>query len=446
MSNIVQDRFAEVKERFHQLFEAQELRLNGMKDHPLHRYRKEAIKRLDELNFPTRRDEEWKYTSVNRVIQPEYREGSKVQLTKEEIAPFIIEGLDAHLLVFVNGIYDEALSYIGETEKGLSIHDLGNALKSNNHSETVAKMLNKFLLESEDAFRSLNAAFIRHGLYIHVAANKAIEKPIYCLHLSAPGDQPTISNTTMLVNVEKGSEVSVITGHYELPGAAGTYFENVANFYQVAQNAHAHHYRLQQQGKEGFMISNVDVEQDRDSTFSSYVVDLGGRLIRNNMNALHLDSGITTNYYSTYFGKEDQHIDNHTFIDHAVPHCQSNELYKGILTDKARGVFNGKVMVRRDAQKTNAFQQNSSLVLSDKAQMDSKPQLEIYADDVRCSHGATIGQLDEKSVYYLRSRGLSDQEARRMLQQAFIGEVLETFKHEAVQAFAEQMIIDKFED
>jgi Fe-S cluster assembly protein SufD len=446
MTTTVQDRYAEVKDRFQQLFIAQEARLNGHKQYPLHDIRQKAIQALHEQPFPTRRDEDWKYTSVNPLLQIAYQEGTHVALNQDDIAPFLIPELDAHLLVFVNGILDAGLSDEMVASGDLIIMDLGQALMNEQYAGEVQRQLDKLALSTGDPFRSLNAAFIRSGLYIHVAAGKAIEKPVYCLNLAAPGNTPMMVNQTRLLKAENNSEFTIIDAYFELPGAQGTYFENVANCFSVDSNAHVHHYRIQKEGKETFFLSNVDIDQERDSTYSSYVVDLGARWVRNNMNALHLGSGITTNYYGAYFGKEAQHIDNHTFIDHAVPHCQSNELYKGILTDKARGVFNGKVLVRRDAQKTNAFQQNSSLVLSDKAVMDSKPELEIYADDVRCSHGATIGQLDETSVFYLRSRGLSDAQARSILQQAFISEAIEPMKVEAVKAFAEQLILNKFEE
>ena len=446
MTTIVQDRYTEVKDRFQQLFVQQEERLNGLKDQPLHNIRRKAMDRLKEQAFPTRRDEEWKYTSVNRVLQPEYQEGIKTSLTGKDITPFLVDGLEVHLLVFVNGIFESALSSSESTAAGLTIMDLDKALEEDEYKEAAQQQLNKLILESDDPFRSLNGAFIRNGLFIHVSANMAIEKPVFCLNLATPGNEATLINHTKLVTAERNSELTIIEAYYELPGSEGTYFDNVAAYFQVDENAHVHHYRIQQEGENAFFISNIDIEQDSDSTYSSYVVDLGARLVRNNMNALHLNKGITTNYYAAYFGKGEQHIDNHTFIDHAVPHCQSNELYKGILTDKARGVFNGKVLVRRDAQKTNAFQQNSSLVLSDKAVMDSKPQLEIFADDVRCSHGATIGQLDEQSVFYLRSRGLSDAAARVMLQQAFIGEAVEEMKHDEMIAYAENLIIKKFEE
>ncbi|MCB0584033.1 MAG: Fe-S cluster assembly protein SufD [Phaeodactylibacter sp.] len=446
MPTVVQDRYAEVKARFQQLFEAQQIQLNGHASHPYHQFRKEAMKRLEGLNFPTRRDEEWKYTSVNRVLQPEYQLETPVEVKAAQLQPFLIDGLDAIRLVFVNGAFREELSDIGKLPEGLTVMELDNALADERFGEMVQRQLDSLMEGQEDPFMVLNAAFARHGLFIHVARNTVVEKPVYLIHLAAPGEVPTFSSYLNIAFAEQSSEASFIEGLFELPGAEGAYFNNLVNRFRLKPNSHIHHYRLQQEGREGFLISNADIEQDGDSTYSSYAVDLGGRLVRNNLATTLNNQGTGTNFYGTYFAKGEQHIDNHTFIDHAMPHCQSNELYKGILTDKAHGVFNGKVLVRRDAQKTNAFQQNSSLVLSDKAQMDSKPQLEIFADDVRCSHGATIGQLDETAVFYLRSRGLSDEQARAMLQHAFLEEVIEFMKLEPVKDFAEQLIMKKFEE
>ena len=446
MPTVVQDRYAEVKQRFQTLFDIHLSQLNGHSSHPYHQFRAEAMKRLESLQFPTRRDEEWKYTSVNRILQMEYQLSNGMDLSSEQLNSFHIEGLDAIFLVFVNGVFNEGLSNTGDLPTGLTLMSLADAFEDNEHGTAVQQQLNTLMEGQQDPFMVLNAAFARHGLYIHVAKNAAIEKPIYLLHLSAPGHTPAFSNYLNIVIAEQSSEVSFIEGLFELPGAEGIYFNNLVNRFLVKANAHVHHYRLQAEGAEGFLISNTDIEQDGDSTYSSYAVDLGGRIVRNNIDSSLNSSGTSTNYFGTYFANGEQHIDNHTFIDHAMPHCVSNELYKGILDDKARGVFNGKVLVRQDAQKTNAFQQNSTLVLSEKAQMDSKPQLEIFADDVRCSHGATIGQLDETAVFYLRSRGLSDRDARAMLQHAFIGEVLENMKNESVRDFAEKLILAKFEE
>ena len=447
MSTVVQeDRYAEVKARFQQLFEAHQAQLNGQASHPYHQFRAQAMKRMETLSFPTRRDEEWKYTSVNRVLQPEYQLETPAAVDAAQLKPFLIEEMDAIRLVFINGAFREELSDIGKLPSGLTVLELADALADARYQQMVQQQLDSLMEGQTDPFMVLNAAFARHGLFIHVAKNTVIEKPVYLIHLAAPGDTPTFSSYLNIAIAEQSSEVSFVEGLFELPGAEGTYFNNLVNRFRIKANAHIHHYRLQQEGPEGFLISNADVEQDGDSTFSSYAIDLGGRLVRNNLATTLNNQGTNTNFYGVYFAKSEQHIDNHTFIDHAMPHGQSNELYKGILTDKARGVFNGKVLVRRDAQKTNAFQQNSSLVLSDKAQMDTKPQLEIFADDVRCSHGATIGQLDETAVFYLRSRGLSDAQARAMLQHAFLEEVIEFMKLEPVKDFAEELIMKKFEE
>jgi Fe-S cluster assembly protein SufD len=214
----------------------------------------------------------------------------------------------------------------------------------------------------------------------------------------------------------------------------------------LKRNAIVDHYRIQDEDENAFFINNTEIEQLRDSIYSSYVIDLGGKLVRNNLNSILKDSGTTTNFYGLYVGMKKQHIDNQTFIDHAYPNCDSNELYKGILTDKAKGVFNGKIMVRPDAQKTNAFQKNHSLVLSKTAKMNSKPQLEIYADDVKCSHGATIGQLNKEALYYMRSRGLSEKEAVSVLKQAFLTEITDLIKIDPVREKVEQMLVDKFKE
>lgn len=431
--------------RFQALFEAQENRLNGQQGSALHQFRRKALGLLEEVSFPTRRDEEWKYTSINRLLQADYTVGESPRITEADIRPFLIPGLDCHLFVFVNGQLQESISHCGPFADGLSVKTIASALEEEG-AEEVETILTEMLEGQKDAFKVLNAAFASNGLLIKASRNAAVKKPLYLLHLAAPGTNVPFNNHMNLTIAEPNSDLSVMEGYFQLPGSQGSYFHNQFSYIQAGENAHVHQYRLQKEGLEGFLVSNTEVEQDGNSTFTSFALDLGGRLVRNNLRTKLKAPGTTTNYWGTYFAKGEQHIDNHTFIDHAVPHCVSNELYKGIVTDKATGVFNGKVLVRKDAQKTNAFQQNSSLVLSEKAAMDTKPELEIFADDVRCSHGATIGQLDESAVFYLRSRGLPDADARAMLQHAFLGEVAENIKLEAVRSFTEQLVHSKFEE
>ncbi len=425
---------------FQQLFASVEANLNGRTDHPLHQLRRAAINRLEALRFPTRRDEDWKYTSVARVIQPEYREGAAASVAPEVIAAFHYDELDAHRLVFINGVWNAEFSDIGELPAGAVITSVEEAFEEDKYRPAIEEFYRHWTTAEENPFVVLNAAFARNGVFIYVPRNVALEKPVHLIYLSAAGEQPLFINPQSLIVAEDNSEVTVIETFDTLPGNEGVYFNNVVNRYLVKPGAHAHHYKLQNDGAEAFQVNHTEAHQHRDSTYSSYITDLGGRLVRNNLNAILHDQGTHTDYYGAYMAAGEQHIDNQTFIDHAHPHCTSSELYKGIITDRAKGVFNGKVIVRKDAQKTNAFQQNSSLVLSDKAVMDSKPQLEIFADDVKCSHGATIGQLDETSVFYLRTRGLTDQQARTLLQNAFLAEALENFRVEAIAERAQRLI------
>lgn len=443
MTPTIQDKFADAKVWFSKLFESYETNLNGQKNQAIHDIRKTAINRLPSLDFPTRRNEDWKYTSVNKVLKPQYVEGTHVGLTKEQIEPFLIEGLDANLFVFVNGWLDEKLSDFQETE-GLSIKNIGAALTNDSTKDLVLPYLQHFSETDENPFVALNAAFVRSGQFIHIAANKVIEKPLHFLYLAVPGKNDTFINVQNIVVAERSSQFTLVESFYSLEEGTSAYFNNVVNRFQLKENAVVDHYKIQEESLNGFQINNTEATQDRNSTYSSYAVDLGGQIVRNNLSSILKSEGTMTHMKGIYLANGHQHIDNQTFMDHAFAHCDSNELYKGVLTDHARGVFNGKVIVRQDAQKTNAFQQNSNLVLSETAVMDSKPQLEIYADDVKCSHGATIGQLDEEAVFYLRSRGLDNDQARSLLQFAFLGEVLDEFPNEAIKQKAETLINIKF--
>lgn len=446
MINTVTDRYAPAREEFLKLFELQERTLNGEIDHPFHQMRRRAIDRLQELNFPTRKNEDWKYTSVARVLQPQYREGRMIDLKAEDLKSYGFDGLDAYRFVFINGHFSEELSSsTDELPKGIAVLNMRDAFAGPLASETAGAVLEHLATAEENPFSVLNTAFSRQGLFIHVAANVAVEKPFHLLYLAAPGEEPVMASQQLLLSAGSSSEVSVIESYYSLPGFEGEYFTNVVNRFQIAANAHVWHYKFQNEGKGGYQITNTEARQHRDSTFSSFYIDLGGRLVRNNVVSILEGEGTSTNLYGVYMAKGEQHIDTHTFIDHALPNCVSNELYKGVITDRANGVFNGKVVVRQDAQKTNAFQQNSTLVLSPFAGMDSKPQLEIFADDVRCSHGATVGQLDEDALFYLRSRGLTEDQAGSMLQHAFLNEVIDNIAVDSLRLKAEELINEKFE-
>ena len=434
--------------KFIELFRLYENSLNGQKDYAGHAIQKTAIQRLrNDVNFPTRRNEDWKYTNVTELLQPNYRQPKLVDIAATDINSFLFDGLDAHLLVFVNGKYNKALSSQDELSKKIIIQEISAGLQEDGPTKaTASEYLNNWASETNNSFVVLNTAFAQNGIYIDVQDGFVSDRPIHLLNIAFTADEPIVISPQKIIVAGENSRLTVIETYHHLTNSQQMYFTNTVTQLVLKRNAIVDHYRIQDEGENAFFINNTEIEQMRDSTYSSYVVDLGGKLVRNNLNSILKDSGTTTNFYGLYVGVKKQHIDNQTFIDHAYPNCDSNELYKGILTDHAKGVFNGKIMVRRDAQKTNAFQKNHSLVLSKSASMNSKPQLEIFADDVKCSHGATIGQLNKEALYYMRSRGLSKKEAVSVLKQAFLTEITDLIKIDPIRKKVEQMIVDKFKE
>jgi len=439
MAVAIDNKSAAIVAKYRTLFDVKEQQLNGQKNHPLQAIRRQAMDRLEDIGFPARKDEDYKYTYVTKIVKEVFAEGKGATIGKNVAEAAGFPAMDAYRLVFVNGVLNTELSDTTNQITGLTISDLKTAFDNAATQSLVEKALTNEL--GLNAFVALNTAFSQNGVFIHVAKGTIVDKPIHISNIIVSGGEAIMTHPQIIGIAEQSSEVSVVETYYAVND--GTYFTNALNRFVVGQNAHVHHYKLQNESQNAFQINNAITTQDRDSTYSSYVLDLGGKTVRNNLSSHLQSSGTNTNLYGVYLAKGNQHIDNQSFIDHAHPHCESNELYKGIIDDKGRGVFNGKVNVRQDAQKTNAFQQNSSLVLSNTAIMDTKPQLEIFADDVKCSHGATIGQMDETSIYYLRTRGMNLEQARSMLQFAFVAEVLENFQLEGVKEKALAMMAEK---
>ncbi|MGK0427548.1 MAG: Fe-S cluster assembly protein SufD, partial [Ulvibacter sp.] len=434
------------REKFIELFQQYEDSLNGQKSSAGHSIQKTAIQRFsDDLYFPTKRNEDWKYTNVAQLLQPLYLQPKRVDIAAEDINPFLFEGLDAYVLVFVNGTYNKELSSKDGLSNKIIVQDISSGLQEGGLTKTTASMyLSKWASKEKNSFKVLNTAFAQNGIYIDVPDGLVVDRPVHILNIAHAATEATVISPQKIIVTGENSKLTVIETYHHLTNSEQTYFTNTVTQLVLKRNAIVDHYRIQDEDENAFFINTTEIEQLRDSTYSSYAVDLGGKLVRNNLNSILKDSGTITNFYGLYVGLNKQHVDNQTFIDHAYPNCDSNELYKGILMDKAKGVFNGKIMVRQDAQKTNAFQQNHSLVLSKTAKMNSKPQLEIYADDVKCSHGATIGQLNKEALYYMRSRGLSEKEAISVLKQAFLTEITELIKIDPIREKVEQMLVDKF--
>jgi Fe-S cluster assembly protein SufD len=388
--------------------------------------RKEASNKFESTIFPTKREEEWKYTSISPILKHEFVPSP---LTKDKftgvssIDAYKIPNLDEHLLVFVNGIFSNELSEIGNIEDGIIIDNFYN--QAQNNTDFLKKHLSD-KKNTDNSFNLLNTTFTYDGFVIFIPKNKVIEKPIHILNIASDNVNKPLIQPRNLIVAEQNSQANIITEY--VGNAKSEYFTNILTEISIAEDANVTFYKLQNESNSAYHIDKTDICQKGSSIFNHFSLSFGSKIARNDINAKLDGENIELHLYGLYLGNEDQHIDNHTFIDHAKPNCESNELYKGILDDKARGVFSGKILVNQIAQKTNAFQSNKSVLLSDEASVDTKPQLEIYADDVKCSHGATVGKLDEEAYFYIRSRGVSAESARSMLIRAFIDDVVKEIK------------------
>ncbi|HMQ08823.1 MAG TPA: Fe-S cluster assembly protein SufD [Saprospiraceae bacterium] len=445
-SNII-DIQSEARNRFIALYGTFESSLNGQKKHPFHQMRKMAAQNLEKLSFPTLRDENWKYTSLSRLLQPKYHLPQVADEKLVNVPEFIANNSEC-ILVCVNGEFQPGLSKIENLEKGLTILPTPKALEDERFYPVFQDHFNAVSLHSHDIFSQLALAFSNGGIFIHVEINTRIEKPLHLINIYHTPEEALFTSPVLFTYVSRGASLNMVESHVGNP-SANSQWESLhccLNHLILKENASLGFFKIQELPENQYMVHNGRAEQWRDSVFTAFTLDTGGRMIRNNLSVLHKGQNATSNLYGINIGKGEQHTDNQTLIDHAIPHCQSNEWYKSILNDSARGVFNGKVLVQKDAQKTNAFQQNNTILLSEKARMDSKPQLEIFADDVRCSHGATIGQLDEEAIFYLRSRGLSKDDARNMLQLAFLEEIAGFITQNEVREFLLKRVRHQFKN
>lgn len=440
---MVIDQYQEIKERLEVVFQHHETSLNGRKEKPLQQIRRKAMKALNEHAFPTRKSEDWKYTAVSPIIKPAYQIPTKpdsATLPTELVNPMRLE--NAIRIVYVDGHLMHSLSYLNDSVEGLNFMTIDDAMDIPNMAEFIESKLNYKIAHPLNTFELMNIAFGSNGIVIHVSKNAIIDRPIEFVYLNRDQDQPYFVHPTILLQAEKSSQVRIIE-RFEDAENASSIFTNAMHFFDIDENARVDYTKIQRESHSTFHLHQISNSQKSDSRFYSYVSDIGGKTVRNNHSTYLKGQNTETHLLGTYIASDQQSIDNQTFIDHAMPNCYSNELYKGIVAGRAKGIFNGKILVRPDAQKTNAFQQNANMILSPHAVVDAKPQLEIFADDVKCSHGATIGQLDEESIFYLKTRGLSDHDAKRMLQKAFVNEVVDHIEHEAINAFAHEIVEKK---
>ncbi|HQF41665.1 MAG TPA: Fe-S cluster assembly protein SufD [Ignavibacteriaceae bacterium] len=424
-------------------FDEFEKSLNGEKTSEFHQLRKSAINNFEKISLPTLKDEEWRHTDIssllNHSFSPDYK---KEKVSQKVISKFLFDKLEHSLLVFVNGAYSPELSKLIDIPKGVIVESLAEAIKNNN--PIVKKHLGSYAKNENFFFTTLSSAFIKDGAFIYVPDGKLVEDPIHIIFYTKANDKKVLTQPRNLFVAGKNSQVSIIE-HY-VSDKEDVYFTNAVTEIVTDENAIVDHTKLQEESSRAFHIARMEVDQERSSNFASHLISLGAEISRNDFNARFNDEGGECMLNGLFMINNEQLFDAHTMIDHAKPHCNSYEHYKGILQDKARGVFNGKVMVRPDAQKTNAFQENNTILLSDDAVMNTKPQLEIFADDVKCSHGATIGKLNDEAKFYLKSRGIGEESATAILIHAFASDVITTIKIPALRDYLEEIITKRFNE
>lgn len=426
------------KKNYAEQFTAFEQGLNGERSTAVHQLRLTAMQKFSELNFPTVKDEEWKYTDITSLLEKQFgRAGESTPISFEQLQPFRFENFDAYTMVFVDGVYESSLSDISGLAGKATLLPLDEAYRQ--FPELVLEKCAKAGKNESQFFSALNISFLKTGAFLQVNKNVVLDKPVYLLYLNS-GSSTAVHPRNIFI-AENNSQISIVENYSSLQ--ANTYLNNVVTGVFVGENAKVEHIKIQDESQEAYHIAYTEVFEGRYSNYTSYNVNFGGKAARNNIES-HFDSeNSEAHLFGLYIAGANQLIDNHTMIDHAKANCQSNELYKGVISGNGRAVFNGKVLVRPDAQKTNAFQSNKNILLSDEAIVDTKPQLEIFADDVKCSHGATVGQLDEISIFYLRSRGFSKELAKSILIFAFADDTVRTIPYPGVVAYLEKRINNK---
>ncbi len=391
---------------------------------PIHDIRTEAIKTFETEGFPTKKQEDWKYTSLNSVLKYDYSVFPKHEnaLEFKDVKKYFIHEIDSYKIIFIDGKYSSHLSQT--THDGLDVCLMSSALTKPKYRLIIENYFNK--IAPKTSLSALNTAFSAEGAFIHVPKNKLVQKPIQIIHFSTGNEAALMLQPRNLIVVDENSHVQIIERHQSLtnnPVLTNSVTEIFAN-----KRAIVDYYKIQNDKENASLIDSTFVNQKQESIAKVHTFSFGGKLIRNNLNFYQNGERIDSTMKGITIIGNKQHVDHNTLVHHIEPNCESHQDYKGIFDDSSTGVFNGKVVVNKEAQKTNAFQANNNILISDKASINTKPQLEIFADDVKCSHGCTIGQLDDSAMFYLRSRGIPEKEARALLMFAFSNNVLDSVK------------------
>lgn len=404
--------------------------------------RKIALQKFENQGFPSKKDEEYKYTNLREITEKDYNffPNQHHNISKIQIDELHLGEENFDWIVFVNGVLHKELSKISiENAEFLSLR---YALNDANHKEIFQKYFNK-LANQENSFVNLNTAFVLEGFFLTVPKNTVIEKPIHIFYLSQNQEENTFYNFRNLLIVEENAKVEIIESHHNFDDSF--VFTNSVTEIYTDKNARSDWHKLQNDSDKSYLVDHTFAKQERDSQTTVNTFSFGGKLVRNNLDFIHNGENINSFMNGITIIGGEQLVDHHTAVHHNQPNCESYQNYKGIFKDKSHGVFNGKVFVDKIAQKTNAYQQNNNVLLSDGATIDTKPQLEIFADDVKCSHGCTVGQLDDDALFYLRARGISKKEAQALLLYAFANDAMQNIDIEALRLKISKLLSEKLE-
>lgn len=404
----------------------------------VHDIRKAAIARFLKLGFPTTHNEDWRFTSVAPIAKIPFRlSGYQPNgVTGKMLERFTYGNWASDSLVFLNGHFSQELSSPRRLSRRAELGNLATALR--NDPSGLEAHLGRYASYEDHPFVALNTAFISDGAFVYIPKDTVVEDPIHLLFIAASKGQSKVSHPRNLIVVGANTQVKIIESYVGLDNEV--YFTNAVTEIVAGENTVIDHYKLQRESVRAFHIATLQIQQARSTSFSTCSISMGGALVRNDVNTVLDGEGCESFLNGLYLVAGQQHVDNHTKIDHAKPHCSSRELYKGILDEKARGVFNGRIIVRPGAQKTDSKQTNKNLLLSEEALVNTNPQLEIYADDVKCTHGATIGQLSADVLFYLRSRGINLETARNLLTYAFASDITSRIKIEPIREALENIL------
>ena len=426
--------------------------LNADINSHVHDIRSKSIKAFEKIGFPDRKNEFWKYTPIKKVLSEELTVFKKKRhlIDFDKVKDFFLGGIESYKIILIDGAYDPLWS--NTSHKGVDICILSSVLENDKYSNIISKYYNK-LSDTKESFSLLNSSFSKEGAYIHIPKNIELDKPIEIIHINSGGESSLMLQPRNLIILEKGSKAQIVESHYslkekntDLSNSNNNHIDPLTNTLTeiyVEENANLDYYKIQNDLDSTSIIDNTYIDQKKDSVASCHTFSFGGNIVRNNLNFYQNGKNINSILKGITILGSNQHTDHHTLVHHASPNCESYQEYKGIYNDKSTGVFNGKVVVDKIAQKINAFQQNNNLLMGDHSSVNTKPQLEIFADDVKCSHGCTIGQLDNSALYYLKTRGIPEKEAKGLLTYAFANNVLENVKMQVLKTKIKKIIANK---